>query len=60
MSVAAEDGRILSRAPAPDDAPFERALRPRSFDEYVGQHQAVGRRSKRRTLSWTCAFEAVP
>jgi len=40
--VAAEDSRILSRAPAPDDAPFERALRPRSFDEYVGQHQAVG------------------
>jgi Holliday junction DNA helicase RuvB len=42
VSVAAEDNRILSRAPAPDDAPFERALRPRSFDEYVGQHQAVG------------------
>src|SRR5215467_6050407 len=33
---------MLSRAAAPEDAPFERALRPRSFDEYVGQHQAVG------------------
>jgi Holliday junction DNA helicase RuvB len=42
VSVAAEDGRILSRAAAPDEAPFERALRPRTFDEYVGQHQAVG------------------
>src|SRR5499433_2527521 len=33
---------MLSRAAAPEDAPFERALRPRTFDEYVGQHQAVG------------------
>src|SRR5499433_1642301 len=33
---------MLSRAAAPEDAPFERALRPRSFEEYVGQHQAVG------------------
>ena len=40
--MAAEDGRILSRAAAADEAPFERALRPRTFDEYVGQHQAVG------------------
>jgi len=30
VSVTAEDSRILSRAAAPDDAPFERALRPRS------------------------------
>src|SRR5213079_1686963 len=41
VSVTAEDSRILSRAAAPDDAPFERALRPRSFEEYVGQDQAV-------------------
>ena len=40
--MAAEDSRMLSRAAAPEDAPFERALRPRSFEEYVGQHQAVG------------------
>jgi Holliday junction DNA helicase RuvB len=40
--VAAGDSRMLSRAAAPDEAPFERALRPRTFDEYVGQHQAVG------------------
>src|SRR5262245_65619146 len=33
---------MLSRAAAPEDAPFERALRPRTFEEYVGQHQAVG------------------
>ena len=39
--MTAEEGRILSRAAAPEDAPFERALRPRSFDEYVGQDQAV-------------------
>ena len=39
--MTAEDSRILSRAAAPDDAPFERALRPRSFEEYVGQDQAV-------------------
>jgi len=42
MSVTADESRILSRAAAPDEAPFERALRPRTFDEYVGQHQAVG------------------
>jgi holliday junction DNA helicase RuvB len=41
VSVTAEDSRILSRAAAPDDAPFERALRPRTFEEYVGQDQAV-------------------
>src|SRR5262245_3626249 len=33
---------MLSRAAAPEAAPFARALRPRTFDEYVGQHQAVG------------------
>lgn len=36
-----QDGAILSRAPAPEEAPFERQLRPRSFDEYVGQEAAV-------------------
>jgi len=40
---AAPDGpsRILSRAPAPEEAQFERQLRPRSFAEYIGQEQAV-------------------
>ncbi len=32
---------MLSRAASPDDAHFERQLRPRSFEEYVGQEQAV-------------------
>lgn len=32
---------ILSRAAAPEEAQFERQLRPRSFEEYVGQEQAV-------------------
>jgi Holliday junction DNA helicase RuvB len=39
--VAPDDGRMLSRAAAPEEVQFERALRPRSFDEYVGQDQAV-------------------
>ncbi|OLB93155.1 MAG: Holliday junction DNA helicase RuvB [Candidatus Rokubacteria bacterium 13_1_40CM_68_15] len=34
-------GRILSRAAAPEEAQFERQLRPQSFAEYVGQEQAV-------------------
>ena len=43
MTAAApkDGGRILSRAPAPEEAQFERQLRPRSFDEYVGQEQAL-------------------
>ena len=41
MSAPAEEGRILSRVAAPEEAQFERQLRPRSFDEYVGQEQAV-------------------
>jgi Holliday junction DNA helicase RuvB len=41
VSVAADESRILSRAAAPEEAQFERALRPRSFEEYVGQEQAV-------------------
>ncbi|HEU4370633.1 MAG TPA: Holliday junction branch migration DNA helicase RuvB [Methylomirabilota bacterium] len=32
---------MLSRAAAPEEVQFERALRPRSFEEYVGQEQAV-------------------
>jgi holliday junction DNA helicase RuvB len=41
VSVAAEDSRMLSRAAAPEDVQLERALRPKSFEEYVGQDQAV-------------------
>ena len=39
--MATDESRILSRSAAPEDAQFERALRPRSFEEYVGQEQAV-------------------
>ena len=39
--TAADDGKILSRVAAPEEAQFERQLRPRTFDEYVGQEQAV-------------------
>ena len=39
--AAADEGRILSRVAAPEEAQFERQLRPRSFEEYVGQEQAV-------------------
>jgi Holliday junction DNA helicase RuvB len=41
VSVAADEGRMLSRAAAPEEVQFERALRPRTFQEYVGQEQAV-------------------
>ena len=44
MSAAAaapDEGKILSRVAAPEEAQFERQLRPRSFEEYVGQEQAV-------------------
>ena len=42
MSGAApDDERMLSRLAAPEEAQFERQLRPRSFAEYVGQEQAV-------------------
>jgi Holliday junction DNA helicase RuvB len=42
MTAAARDeGKILSRVAAPEEAQFERQLRPRTFDEYVGQEQAV-------------------
>jgi Holliday junction DNA helicase RuvB len=36
-----DDGRTLSRVAAPEEVQFERQLRPRSFEEYVGQEQAV-------------------
>ena len=39
--MAAEDSRMLSRAAAPEEVQFERALRPKTFQEYVGQEQAV-------------------
>ena len=39
--MATEEGRMLSRAAAPEEVQFERALRPRTFQEYVGQEQAV-------------------
>jgi Holliday junction DNA helicase RuvB len=32
---------MLGRLAAPEEAQFERQLRPQSFDEYVGQEQAV-------------------
>jgi Holliday junction DNA helicase RuvB len=41
VSVATDDSRILSHVAAPEEVQFERALRPRSFEEYVGQEQAV-------------------
>jgi Holliday junction DNA helicase RuvB len=43
MSAAAQpdDGRMLARVAAPEEAQFERQLRPRTFEEYVGQEQAV-------------------
>jgi Holliday junction DNA helicase RuvB len=41
VSVAAEESPMLSRAAAPEEAQFERQLRPRTFAEYVGQEQAV-------------------
>jgi holliday junction DNA helicase RuvB len=41
VSVTTDDSRILGRGAAPEEAQFERALRPRSFEEYVGQEQAV-------------------
>jgi Holliday junction DNA helicase RuvB len=37
--VSAE--QLLSRSAAPDEAPFERALRPHRLDEYVGQRETV-------------------
>ena len=39
--MAADESRLSSRAAAPEEVQFERALRPRTFNEYVGQEQAV-------------------
>ncbi|MBI1733881.1 MAG: Holliday junction branch migration DNA helicase RuvB [Candidatus Rokubacteria bacterium] len=36
-----EPGAVLSRVAVPEEANFERQLRPRSFEEYVGQEAAV-------------------
>jgi Holliday junction DNA helicase RuvB len=36
-----DDKGIMSRDAVPEEAQFERQLRPRSFEEYVGQEQAV-------------------
>jgi holliday junction DNA helicase RuvB len=41
MSATPARDAMLSRAAAPEEAPFERQLRPRSFAEYIGQEQAV-------------------
>ena len=41
MTTTGEDSALLSRAALADEAPFERALRPRRLDEYIGQHDAV-------------------
>ncbi len=35
------DESLLSRLPIPEEAPFERALRPRTLDEYIGQRETV-------------------
>jgi Holliday junction DNA helicase RuvB len=39
--VTPETEPLLSRLALPDEAPFERALRPQRLDEYVGQREAV-------------------
>ena len=39
--MSTDESRMLSRAAAPEEVQFERALRPRTFAEYVGQEQAV-------------------
>ena len=36
-----DESALLSRLPLADEAPFERALRPRRLGEYIGQHDAV-------------------
>ncbi len=41
MTVDDKNGAMLSRLAAPEEVTFERQLRPRSFEEYVGQEQAV-------------------
>jgi Holliday junction DNA helicase RuvB len=39
--VTTDRGPALSATATPDEVQFERQLRPRSFEEYVGQDQAV-------------------
>ncbi|HET7928269.1 MAG TPA: Holliday junction branch migration DNA helicase RuvB [Actinomycetota bacterium] len=39
--MSPEDSSLLSRLPLADEAQFERALRPRRLDEYIGQREAV-------------------
>src|SRR5262249_39750365 len=41
IAATADDGKILSRAAAPEEAQFERQLRPHTFEEYVGQKQTI-------------------
>jgi Holliday junction DNA helicase RuvB len=41
VSAAPPRGRLLEGAAGPEEAQFERQLRPRTFAEYVGQEQAV-------------------
>ncbi|HXG15129.1 MAG TPA: Holliday junction branch migration DNA helicase RuvB [Calidithermus sp.] len=41
MSAGPARGRLLEGAAGPEEAQFERQLRPRTFAEYVGQEQAV-------------------
>jgi Holliday junction DNA helicase RuvB len=41
VTVDDKNGAMLSRLAAPEEVTFERQLRPRSFEEYVGQEQAV-------------------
>ncbi|HXH84757.1 MAG TPA: Holliday junction branch migration DNA helicase RuvB [Candidatus Tectomicrobia bacterium] len=40
-SARPDPNRTLSRVAAPEEAQLERQLRPRTFEEYVGQEQAV-------------------
>jgi Holliday junction DNA helicase RuvB len=40
-AAAKDESKIMSRDVAPEEVQFERQLRPRSFEEYVGQEQAV-------------------
>ncbi len=41
MSLTPSRDAMLSRTAVPEEAPFERQLRPQSFAEYIGQEQAV-------------------
>jgi Holliday junction DNA helicase RuvB len=41
VSPSPDDEALLSRLPLPDEAQFERALRPHRLEEYIGQRDAV-------------------